>query len=153
MRRMTMMRNQIDQAAWATPGVPDPFAGRPEGFECSGPSRQLPRARCRYGGIRGLRTRTERILHEFYPYKTADFFAVEPPVQFSIERRVADAHSTRFGLPVPEWARKPDYALAKPWDPSSELHPGMLIEERISYASPAFRKRNVVFKERSLIAL
>jgi hypothetical protein len=65
----------------------------------------------------------------------------------------AEALLTRFELPVPEWTQKPEYTLAESWDLFADLHPGMSIEERMSYASPIFRKRNAVFKERSLIVL
>ena len=87
-----------------------------------------------------------------------DFFAVEPPARFSPGRRallagVAETLSTRFNLPVPDWTQKSEYTLAEPWDPSAELFPGVSIEERMTYASPVFRKHNVVFKERSLIVL
>ena len=151
-------RNQFDQQAWSVLAFRTPFSGKPKGFECSGcPANfvELAEAEEAYGNFEHA---WSEFLHEFYRHKAADFFAFEPPVQFSVGRRallagVAEALSIRFGLPVPAWVQKPEYMLREPWDPSAELHPGMSIEERMSYASPVFRKHNVVFKERSLIVL
>lgn len=157
-RRSMKTRAEIDQKCWAILAARTPFAGKPEGFMHSGhPAnfRELADAEESYGDYGHA---WSEFLHEFYRYKTVDFLAVEPPAQFSPGRRallagVADALSIRFGLPVPEWTQRPEYTLAEPWDPSAELYPGMPVEERISYASPVFQKRNVVFRERSLIVL
>jgi hypothetical protein len=157
-RRSRKTRDEIDQKAWAILAARTPSAGKPEGFARSGrPANfeELAVAEESYGDYSHA---WSEYLHEFYRFKTVDFFAVEPPARFSPGRRallagVAEALSTRFNLPVPDWTQKSEYTLAEPWDPSAELSPGVSIEERMTYASPVFRKHNVVFKERSLIVL
>jgi hypothetical protein len=151
-------RDQLDKQCWAILAARTPFTGKPEGFARSGrPAnfQELAVATEDYGDFEHA---WSEFLHEFYRYKTPDFFAIEPPESVPLKRRallagVAEALSTRFGLPVPEWTQKPEYFLSEPWDPNAEWYPGMSAEERMPFASPAFRRRNVVFKERSLIAL
>jgi hypothetical protein len=157
-RRSRNTRAEIDKKAWVILAERTPSTGKPDGFARSGrPAnfQELADAEESYGDYSHA---WSEFLHEFYRFKTADFFAIEPPTLFSPGRRallagVAEALCTRFGLPVPEWTSKPEYTLNEPWDPSEEMAAVMPIEERMTYASPVFRKRNVVFKERYLIAL
>jgi hypothetical protein len=158
LKKRDKTRDQIDQQCWSILAARTPFPGKPQGFERSGRPANFHELALAVEAYEDFDHAWSEFLHEFYRYKTTDFFAVEPPVQFPPGRRallaaVAEALSIRFDLPVPEWTQKPEYTLAEPWDPNAEFYPGMSIEERMSYASPVFRKHNVVFKERSLIAL
>jgi len=98
--------------------------------------------------------------HEFYRYKSASFFSVEPPNSFSVEDRAllagaAEYLSIRFGLQVPEWASHPEYFLDHVWDPWEDIVPDIeqYRDERRAGSHEAFLKRNVIFETRGLISL
>lgn len=99
-------------------------------------------------------------LHEFFRYKTAEFFAVPPPRSFSPQRRallagVAEYLSNEFQLPVPAWVSQPEFYLNEPWDPWEDLCPDMeeFRQVRMERSHPAFLKRNVIYETRNLITL
>jgi len=98
--------------------------------------------------------------HEFYRYKGASFFAVEPPKSFSPERRamlagVAEYLSIRFDLPVPDWTSHPEYYLDHIWDPREDILPDIeqYRDEHRTRSHEAFLKRNIIFETRGLISL
>ena len=86
-------------------------------------------------------------LHEFFLFRSPDFFAIEPSDYFSTHDRVwlagvAEYLCHRFGLSVPPWTEKPEYFLQQPW---RKFH-GDTQE-------PEFRRRNVLYNPRHLIRL
>ena len=83
-----------------------------------------------------------------------------PPRSFSPQRRallagVAEYLSERYGLPVPEWVKEPEYFLDDMWDQWEDICPAM--EETRPYRTErtplAFLKRRVVYEGRNLITL
>ena len=99
-------------------------------------------------------------LHAFYDYKQASFFAHPSPPSLSPEMQAvlagaAEWLSAEFGLPHPCWADNPRYFLDSPWDIGEELGLDMsnFIEERLQRSPEAFRKRNISYESRNLIAL
>jgi hypothetical protein len=102
-------------------------------------------------------------LDEFYLFRQASFFSEEPPATFDTRRRaflaaVAEFLSQEFGLPVPAWTEKQEYFLAEEWD-WIEDHPGFneelhfRISRRRASATPAFRRRKILYEGRNLIRL
>jgi hypothetical protein len=99
-------------------------------------------------------------LHAFYAYKTASFFAYPSPPSLSVEWQAllagaAEWLSAEFGLPHPKWTDQPQYFLSEPWDPTQELGIGMSrhIPDKLARSPEAFRRRNIAFLSRNLIAL
>jgi hypothetical protein len=98
-------------------------------------------------------------LHAFYDYKDASFFTYPSPPSLSIQWQAvlagaAEWLSSEFSLPHPTWTDNPKYFLDKPWDPWEEF--GLQIrnwDERLARCPEAFRKRNISFESRNLIAL
>jgi hypothetical protein len=75
-----------------------------------------------------------------------------------VERRallaaVAEPLCTRFGLPGAALDAEDRVHAGRAMRPIRGAASGDVEEERMSYASPVYRKRNVVFKERSLIVI
>lgn len=99
-------------------------------------------------------------LHGFFLYRTADYFTFPPPQNISREWQVvlagaAEWLSAEFGLPKPVWVDEPQYFLASPWDPREDygLDMSPYYEEVLRRSPEAFRKRNIAFESRNLIAL
>jgi hypothetical protein len=63
--------------------------------------------------------------------------------------------SAEFGLPHPQWTDDARYFLDSPWDIGEErgLDMSQFIEERLRRSPEAFRKRNIAYASRNLIAL
>jgi hypothetical protein len=102
-------------------------------------------------------------LDEFYFYRQAFFFDEEPPTSFDTHRRaflaaVAEFLSQEFGLPMPAWTEKREYFLTEEWD-FAETQPGFndelraRIDRRRASATPAFKRRNILYEGRNLIRL
>jgi hypothetical protein len=102
-------------------------------------------------------------LDEFYLFRRGSFFTEEPPRSFSPRERaflaaVAEFLSQEFGLPLPAWTEKPEYFLLEEWDWVSDIEgfPEALrvrIDGRRERATPAFRRRNILYEGRNLIRL
>jgi hypothetical protein len=98
-------------------------------------------------------------LHAFYDYKSASFFEFPSPASLDEHHQAllagaAEWLSQKFQLPVPEWTNNPKYFLDEPWDPWEDFGVEITnMDERLAQAPEAFRKRNVVFESRDLIAL
>jgi hypothetical protein len=94
-------------------------------------------------------------LHAFYDFKDASFFAFPPPTSLSpgwqaILAGAAEWLSQEFGLPKPVWVNDPKYFLPSPWDPWGLCED---FETEMAELEEPFRKRNVLFEARNLIAL
>lgn len=99
-------------------------------------------------------------LHAFYDYKDASFFRYPSPPFLRTEWQAllagaAEWLSQEFGLGHPRWVDQPQYVLAKPWDPMEDLGLDMssFIADKLRQSPEAFRKRNIAFLSRNLIAL
>jgi hypothetical protein len=94
-------------------------------------------------------------LHAFYDFKDASFFAYPPPASLSpgwqaILAGAAEWLSQEFELPRPEWVDDPKFTLPTPWDPWGLTDD---FDAGLSEIEEPFRKRNVLFQGRDLIAL
>ena len=99
-------------------------------------------------------------LHAFYDYKDASFFAYPSPPSLTIEMQAvlagaAEWLSAEFGLPHPRWTENPKYFLPEPWHIFQiyGLDMSAHVEEGLARSPEAFRRRNIAFKARNLIAL
>jgi hypothetical protein len=99
-------------------------------------------------------------LQAFYDYKNPSFFAHPSPPSLSVEWQAllagaAEWLSQEFRLPHPAWTDELPYFLAEPWDPREDLGLDMseFMAETLAKSPEAFRRRNVAFKARNLIAL
>lgn len=99
-------------------------------------------------------------LHAFYDYRTASFFAYPSPPSLSIEMQAllagaAEWLSAEFGLSHPAWTDEAQYFLSEPWDPMQDLGLDMsrFLDEKLQQSPEAFRRRNIAFLSRNLIAL
>ncbi len=99
-------------------------------------------------------------LHAFYDYRVASFFAYPSPECLSGQMQAllagaAEWLSREFSLPHPLWTNRSCYFLPIPWDPVEDLGLDMsaFIEEKLARSPEAFRKRNIAFASRNLIAL
>lgn len=99
-------------------------------------------------------------LHAFYDYKDASFFAYPSPLSLSVGWQAllagaAEWLSQEFGLPHPAWTGDPHYFLNEPWDPMEDfgLDMSAFMEDKLRQSPEAFRKRNIAFLSRNLIAL
>jgi hypothetical protein len=102
-------------------------------------------------------------LDEFYLFRNASFFAVEPPPFFGFRLRaflaaVAEFLCHEFSLDVPAWVDQPEYALSEEWDWTADLEnfPDELrdrVAQRRDRATPEFRKHNIIYESRNLIRL
>jgi hypothetical protein len=105
----------------------------------------------------------DHFLDEFYLFRRQSFFAEEPPASLDRRRRaflaaVAEFLSGEFQLPLPEWTEKPEYFLAEEWDwvedqPDFNDELRARISRRRESATPAFRRRNILYEGRNLIRL
>jgi hypothetical protein len=95
-------------------------------------------------------------LHAFYDFRDASFFTYPPPESLSpgwraILAGAAEWLSREFGLPQPAWTKDPKkYTLpspSAPWGLSENLAADLAEVEE------PFRRRNVLFASRDLIAL
>jgi hypothetical protein len=99
-------------------------------------------------------------LHAFYDYKDASFFAYPSPPSLSVEMQAvlagaAEWLSAEFGLPHPEWTEDPRYFLPEPWHIFEiyGLDMSAHVQEGLARSPEAFRRRNIAFRSRNLIAL
>lgn len=99
-------------------------------------------------------------LHAFYDYKDASFFRYPSPPSLRTEWQAllagaAEWLSREFGLPHPPWTDDARYFLSEPWDPMEDFGLDMspFIEEKLRQSPETFRKRNIAFLSRNLIAL
>lgn len=99
-------------------------------------------------------------LHAFYDYKDASFFAEPSPASLSpgwqaLLAGAAEWLSAEFGLPAPAWIEEPRYFLDRPWDPMEDMGIDMAeyMADKLDRSPEAFRRRNVAFLSRNLIAL
>jgi hypothetical protein len=153
-------RAELDQLAWAIIEEQTPRKGLPPGYAASGRPSNFQELADMIAATGDFELAWSEFCHEFYRYKSASFFAVEPPKSFSPERRamlagVAEYLSDRFGLPVPEWTSHREFFLDHVWDPWEDILPDMeqYRDERRARSHPAFLKRNVIYEPRNLISL
>jgi hypothetical protein len=99
-------------------------------------------------------------LHAFYDHRDASFFAHPSPPSLSPEWQAllagaADWLSEEFGLPHPVWTDNPRYFLVTPWDPLEDMGLDMaeFMDDKLQRSPEAFRKRNIAYLSRNLIAL
>jgi hypothetical protein len=99
-------------------------------------------------------------LHAFYDYKDASFFAYPSPPSLSVEMQAvlagaAEWLSAEFGLPHPEWTEDRRYFLPEPWHIFEiyGLDMSAHVGEGLARSPHAFRRRNIAFLARNLIAL
>lgn len=99
-------------------------------------------------------------LHDFYAHRHASYFEYRPPTELSREWQAvlagaAEWLSAEFDLPKPAWVDEPDFFLDRPWDPWEDL--GLdepeIRHKTLKRSPEAFRKRNLAFESRNLIAL
>jgi len=154
-----MSRAQLDQIAWETIKTASVSTASPAGLKASGRPRDYAEL-AELTARKDYETAWSEFLHEFFRYRTAEFFIVPPPRSFSPQRRallagVAEFLSTEFGLPVPEWVNDREYFLGEMWDPWEDICPDLesLRQVRIDRSHPMFLKRNVVYETRNLITL
>jgi hypothetical protein len=83
------IRDQVDQTAWATPAARTPFAGKPEGYACACRPANFEELALAVIEYNSYEHGWSEFLHGFYRCKIPDFFAIEPPDEFSVEGRVA----------------------------------------------------------------
>ena len=97
--------------------------------------------------------------HAFFAHKDASFFSHPSPPSLSIEWQAvlagaAEWLSAEFGLPHPVWTDECRYFLPEPWDVWEEIiGTNEFLDEHMAKSPEAFRKRNVAFLSRNLIAL
>lgn len=94
-------------------------------------------------------------LHAFFDYKDPLFFAHPPPNSLSpgwqaILAGAAEWLCEEFDLAKPDWLADPRYTLPSPWDPWYLCQD---FDTALAEVEKPFRKRNVVFEARNLIAL
>jgi hypothetical protein len=94
-------------------------------------------------------------LHAFYDFRDASLFAYRPPESLSpgwqaILAGAAEWLSQEFILPAPDWLGDKKYTLPSPWDPWGLTED---FEAALAEVEEPFRKRNVLFQGRDLIAL
>jgi hypothetical protein len=102
-------------------------------------------------------------LDEFYLYRSADFFAIEPPTSLPAKQRAFLAAMTEllcreFDMPIPAWTEKPEYFLDEEWDYVTDLEefPEQLrdrVAKRRERATAEFLRHNIIFESRGLIRL
>jgi hypothetical protein len=155
-----MKSDHLDRIAWATIKAKVPSTDPPMGYAKSG----RPCNYAELGEMLGDEVEFElawsEFLHEFFRYRTADFFAHPSPPALPPERRAMLAGAAEylcldFGLPVPEWVNESQYFLPDYWDPWEDLCPDLAETRagRIAKTPEAFLKRRVVFEARNLITL
>ena len=93
--------------------------------------------------------------HAFFDYRDPSFFAYPPPESLSpgwqaILAGAAEWLSHEFDLPKPAWVDDPKYTLPSPWDPEGICDN---FKRDLAECEEPFRKRNVLFQGRDLIAL
>jgi len=102
-------------------------------------------------------------LDEFYLFRCADFFDIEPPTSLPAKERAFLAAMTEFlchefELPVPARTEKAEYFLEEEWDYVTELEefPEELrdrVAKRRERATAEFLRHNIIFESRGLIRL
>ncbi len=152
-----MNREQIDKLAWQSihqrPPRPVAESRRRRPMDYQDLARRLE------GGVAFDHAWSD-FLHAFYDYKDASFFRYPSPTSLSIEWQAllagaAEWLSEEFGLPHPAWTDDQRYFLAEPWDPREDLGLDMspFMADMLRRSPEAFRKRNIAFLSRNLIAL
>ena len=151
-----MTRAELDQIAWRsiherpTRSVDEDRGGRPLSYLQL--EEQLQRGR-------PFDLAWSDFLHAFYDYRAASFFQHSSPSSLDLHHQAllagsAEWLSQEFALPHPAWTDERMYFLPDPWDPWQDL--GLKIEnleERVARSPDAFRRRNISFQARDLIAL
>ena len=157
---MRKTRYELDEVAWKIIEEQPLNKGVPPGYVASGRPSNFQELDDMFTATGDFEFAWSEYRHEFYRYKQARFFAVEPPESFSPEYRallagVAEYLSGRFGLPIPEWTSHPEYFLDEVWDPWEDILPDLeqYRDKRRSRSHEAFLKRNVIFETRGLIAI
>jgi hypothetical protein len=94
-------------------------------------------------------------LHAFFDYKHGSFFAYPPPEILSpgwqaILAGAAEWLCEEFGLAKPDWLGDPRYTLPSPRDP---WYLCQNFDAAMAEVEEPFRRRNVLFEARDLIAL
>lgn len=100
-------------------------------------------------------------LHAFYDHRDASFFAHPSPASLPVEMQawlagVAEFLSADFHLPHPVWTDDSRYFLSASWDPWEEavgLDMSAFRVEKVARSPEAFRKRNIAYLSRGLIAV
>jgi hypothetical protein len=153
-------RSELDQLAWKIIEEQPLAKGVPPGYAASGRPANFQELAYMTEVTGDFERSWSEYRHEFYRYRTATFFAVEPPKSFSPELRAmlagaAEYLSDRFGLPVPGWTSHPEYFLDRVWDPWEDIVPDIeqYRDERRARSHQAFLRRNVIFETRGLISL
>jgi len=150
-------RDEIDKIAWQTIHSRPPLdLGEDRGWR----ARDYQELEAKLNAGVDFEHAWSDFLHAFYDYKTASFFAHPSPASLSVEWQAllagaADWLSAEFGLPHPAWTDQRHYFLSEPWDPMQDLGLDMsvFIQAKLFQSPEAFRKRNVAFLSRNLIAL
>jgi hypothetical protein len=140
---------KFDDIAWKTihsRSVPKPEFANYKGLEISGRPKNYAELEIAVKES-DMQLALSDFLHEFFLFRTPDFFEIEPSDYFSTRDRawlagVAEYLCHRFGLAVPEWVEKPEYFLAEPWCKSHD-----------DTGEPEFGRRNVLYSPRHLIRL
>jgi hypothetical protein len=89
-------------------------------------------------------------LDEFYYFKRASFFRLEPPKEFTAQQRALLAGTAeylchRYKLRSPKWTQKPEYILDQEWNPL-----GMTNRRK---AAPEFKRHGILYPARALIRI
>ena len=158
-RRAT--REEIDQIAWTTIKTATVYPGPPYGYAHCGRPANYAELDQMIADLDGdFEHSWSEFLHEFFRYRTAEFFAEPPPKMLSPAWRVvlagtAEYLSNEFGLPVPAWTEGREYFLPEIWDPLDDLglNRTEFEEMRRAQSHESFLRRNVIFKTRNLITL
>jgi hypothetical protein len=155
-----MNREAGDKIAWDTLHARPPFPGGPAGLAVSDRPANFSELYQQIKDGRDWELAWSEYLHEFFRYKSASFFEVEPPDGFSPAFRALFAGTAEFlcrefGLDTPVWVEKKEYFLPEVWEPWGEIMPddAESIERRKAKMDSAFLRRNVLFASRNLITL
>jgi hypothetical protein len=161
-------RQELDAIGWRIMHEQKVNEGEPLGLKhCCRPAnyRELGELiDSRQGNELAFELAWSEFLHEFCRYKSASFFAEEPPTTMSSGFRawlagVAEFMCLEFNLvPVPGWTEKPEFFLLEEFDPASELLPfyvpdGEALDRHRARCHPVFLRRNVLFEVRGLITV
>ena len=158
-RRAT--RAEIDQIAWNTVKTAAVRTTSPPGYlNCGRPANYAELGQMIADWDGDFEHAWSEFLHEFFRYRTANFFAEPPPKNLSPGWRAvlagtAEYLSKEFNLPVPAWTEEPEYFLPEIWNPWEDLGLDMkeFEEEQKAKSHECFLRRNVLFASRNLITL
>lgn len=159
--RLAPTRAQLDATAWRTIHQASVVRDRrPSGYAASFRPANYRELGQKITDTGDFELSWSEFLHEFYRFRTEEFFAERPPEFLSLGWQAllagtAEFLSQEFGLTAPDWVNDPQYTLPEMWDPWEEIVPDIeqFRDERIAKSHPIFLKRNVVFETRNLIVL